>query len=337
MLDLHGYELDAEEKEIIKHPLVGGIILFSRNYYDRQQLQALIRQIRAESRQHLLLAVDQEGGRVQRFRHQFTPLPAAQSFALCNSESDALRLARDAGWLMAYELTSLDIDISFAPVLDVGHQSAAIGDRAFHDNTDDVIKLASHFIEGMHQAGMRATGKHFPGHGAVIADSHLETPIDNRTFDELNRSDLAVFRQLIKSNLLDGIMPAHVIYAQINSNPASGSNFWIKQVLRQQLGFKGIVFSDDLSMEGAAIMGSYTQRAKSAMHAGCDILLICNQRQGAISVLDSLPQTIQIDLSNLFQRNLQQNFYQSTRWQQVNKELTILNERWQEYKQLAKL
>lgn len=337
MLDLHGYELDAEEKEIIKHPLVGGIILFSRNYYDRQQLQALIRQIRAESRQHLLLAVDQEGGRVQRFRHQFTPLPAAQSFALCNSESDALRLARDAGWLMAYELTSLDIDISFAPVLDVGHQSAAIGDRAFHDNTDDVIKLASHFIEGMHQAGMRATGKHFPGHGAVIADSHLETPIDNRTFDELNRSDLAVFRQLIKSNLLDGIMPAHVIYAQINSNPASGSNFWIKQVLRQQLGFKGIVFSDDLSMEGAAIMGNYTQRAKSAMHAGCDILLICNQRQGAISVLDSLPQTIQIDLSNLFQRNLQQNFYQSTRWQQVNKELTILNERWQEYKQLAKL
>lgn len=337
MLDLQGYELDAEEKEIIKHPLVGGIILFTRNYHDRQQLQALIRQIRSESRQHLLLAVDQEGGRVQRFRHQFTSLPAAQSFALCNSESDALRLARDAGWLMAYELTSLGIDISFAPVLDVGHQSAAIGDRAFHDNPDEVIKFASQFIEGMHQAGMRATGKHFPGHGAVIADSHLETPVDNRTLDELNQSDLAVFRQIIKNNLLDGIMPAHVIYAQINSNPASGSHYWIKQILRQQLGFKGIVFSDDLSMEGAAIMGNYAQRAKSAMQAGCDILLICNQRQGAISVLDSLPQTIQVDLSNLFQRNQQQESYSPSRWQQVSKELAILNERWQEYKQQAKL
>lgn len=336
MLDLQGYELDAEEKEIIKHPLVGGIILFSRNYYDRQQLQTLIQQIRAESRHHLLLAVDQEGGRVQRFRHQFTRLPAAQSFALCNNESDALRLARDAGWLMAYELTTLDIDISFAPVLDVGHGSAAIGDRAFHDNTKEVIKFASQFIEGMHQAGMRATGKHFPGHGAVIADSHLETPVDNRTFEELDRTDLAVFRHLIKDNLLDGIMPAHVIYAQINSNPASGSQYWIKQILRQQLGFNGIVFSDDLSMEGAAVMGSYVQRAKSAMQAGCDILLICNQRQGAISVLDSLPQTIQVDLSNLFQHKLQKDFQQSSRWQQVSKELTLLNERWQKYKQLTK-
>ncbi len=333
MLDLHGYELDAEEKEIIKHPLVGGIILFSRNYHDRRQLQALVSQIRAESRQRLLLAVDQEGGRVQRFRHQFTPLPAAQSFALCNSASEALRLVKDAGWLMAYELTALDIDISFAPVLDVGHYNVAIGDRAFHDNVNDVINLTRYFIQGMHQGGMRATGKHFPGHGAVIADSHLETPRDNRSFDDINQCDLAVFRQLIKDKLLDGIMPAHVVYSQVDEKPASGSSYWIKQVLRQQLGFKGIIFSDDLSMVGAAVMGTYTQRAKSAMQAGCDVLLICNQRQGAISILDSLPKTINIDLSTLFQRRQQHDIHMSSRWQQVSKELAILNEQWQEYKQ----
>ncbi|KHT64315.1 beta-hexosaminidase [Photobacterium gaetbulicola] len=325
MLDVTGYELDAEDREIIQHPTVGGIIFFARNYHDRAQLRALTKDIRNTAKRPLLIAVDQEGGRVQRFRQEFTLLPPAKAFAQSNN---GMSLAYDGGWLMAAELLAMDIDLSLAPVLDLGFDCKAIGDRAFSDDPQQVAQYASEFIKGMKLAGMAATGKHFPGHGGVIADSHLETPVDPR--DDIKRHDMTVFQSLIDANLLDAMMPAHVVFDHYDPSPASGSSYWLKQVLREEMGFKGVVFSDDLNMKGADVLGNYSERAIAAQQAGCDMVMLCNNRAGAIEALDGLPQTQVPRLETLLKRPTGEyrDLVKTSKWQEIHKRITRLRDEW---------
>ena len=283
-LDVAGYELSAEDREVLQHPTVGGVILFSRNYHDSKQLLALNSDIRKAAKRPILIGVDQEGGRVQRFRNGFSRIPAAKLYA---KQANGEQMAELGGWLMAAELIAHDVDLSFAPVLDKGFDCHAIGDRAFGEDSDTILRHSSAYMRGMKSVGMATTGKHFPGHGGVIADSHLETPYDER--QTILEQDMAIFKAQIEAGTLDAMMPAHVVYPQYDDQPASGSPFWLKTVLREQLGFKGIVFSDDLNMEGAAVMGGPAARSHQAMVAGCDMLLMCNNRHAQIEVLDNLP------------------------------------------------
>jgi beta-N-acetylhexosaminidase len=287
MVDIAGTELEPEDREVLAHPLVGSVLLFTRNYRDREQLTALCAAIRAVRSPHLMIAVDHEGGRVQRFREGFTRLPASRSLGRRFDEDrrDGLELTRSVGWLMASELRSAGIDFSFAPCVDLDYGvSEIIGDRSFHRNPDTVASLAAAYMVGMRDAGMAAIAKHFPGHGAVIADSHVALPIDRREFVDLE-ADIRPYRMLIDNNL-PAIMAAHVVYPAVDALPASLSRRWITDILRIQMGFHGCVFADDLSMAGAVAFGEVVERARLAYVAGCDVLPICNDRASVLTVLD---------------------------------------------------
>lgn len=338
LIDFEGTTLTKEDQELLQNPLVAGVILFSRNFQNVEQLSELIKEIRSISPERLLISVDHEGGRVQRFRQGFTLIPPAQSYALLNDIEQAKTLAFDAGWLLAMELIAFDIDLSYAPVLDLGHECLAIGSRSFHQDADIAYQIASAMIDGMHSAGMKTTGKHFPGHGHVIADSHKETPVDHRN-QLLIEHDMQIFSRLIADKKLDAIMPAHVIYPAFDDKPASGSSFWLKTVLRQQLHFDGVIFSDDLSMEGASVMGNYAERAKNALEAGCDLLLACNNRQGTLAILEELnsldkQQSLRSTKvqSLLTQKKIShENLIKTVDWQNRYNNIMKLNEKWADY------
>ncbi len=289
MVDLAGPGLAPGEKEFLTHPLVGGVILFGRNFESPRQLAALASEIRAIRNPELLIAVDHEGGRVQRFQEGFTRIPPMRLFGELHDRDAvrARRLAEAAGYVIAIELRSHGIDFSFSPVLDVDFgSSSVIGDRAFSGEPAAITALAGALIGGMAAGGAAAVGKHFPGHGYVRADSHVEVPVDERALAEIE-ADLLPYRELIARGLT-GIMPAHVIYPKVDSRPAGFSPVWLKEILRGRLGFDGMIFSDDLSMEGASVAGGVVQRAEAALAAGCDMILVCNAPQAAREVLDGL-------------------------------------------------
>lgn len=286
IMDLKGLTLAPEEREMLQHPAVGGVIFFSRNYQERAQLIELVRDVRASRYQPLLLCVDQEGGRVQRFREHFSRLPPMGELTELARYTgmNAEQLAAELGWLMASEILACGIDISFAPVVDKNGISEVIGNRAFASERSAIVALASAFIDGMHQAGMKSTGKHFPGHGSVRADSHVEIPVDQRSWNEIE-DDFRIFQRLIASHKLDAVMPAHVIYPAVDDRPAGFSPIWLHK-LRTTLAFNGVIFSDDLSMAGAAQVGDYPERARAALSAGCDMVLACNDSAAVVQLLD---------------------------------------------------
>jgi len=288
IIDVEGSSLTEEERELIQHPSVAGIILFAKNYKNREQLIALTEDI-SEVRSNLFIAVDQEGGRVQRFINGFTRLPSMRYWGkLYEKNPDETKAQlKKITQTMVKELREVGIHMSLLPVLDVDHGiSTIIGERSFGQDPKLVAELAEVVIDAMHALGMPTTGKHFPGHGGVAADSHKSLPYDYRQKQAIDDCDLMPFFEL--SAKLDAVMPAHVIYKAFDPNPAGFSPFWLEEILRKRMKFNGVVISDDLTMQGAAVMGDYPTRAKKALMAGCDLISICNNREGAMAVLDTL-------------------------------------------------
>lgn len=294
MIDVVGTELTADDVRRLQHPLVGGVILFKRNYESNAQLKALTASIHAVRQPPLLIAVDHEGGRVQRFRDGFTKIPPMREFGKIwdKSPKKAKALATEAGWILAAELRAHGVDFSFTPVLDMDYgDSLVIGDRAFHLNPQAINDLAFALMQGLKKGGMAAVGKHFPGHGFVVADSHVSMPVDEREFDQIAQNDMQPFRMMIDDGIA-AIMPAHVIYSKVDEMPAGFSTRWLQKILRERLGFNGVIFSDDLSMEAATAGGDVTTRALAALNAGCDMVLLCNQPSMVDELLENLKWTI---------------------------------------------
>jgi beta-N-acetylhexosaminidase len=323
MLDIGGTYLTAEDRHLLRQPQVCGVILFARNIEHPQQVRELchaIRQVRGD----LLIGVDQEGGRVQRLRQGFVALPA---MGVLQTAVNPAYVAQECGWLMAWEVLAMGIDFSFAPVLDLNYgRSSVIGLRAFGADVETVTQLAGAFLQGMQAAGMPGVGKHFPGHGWVTADSHVAIPVDERSLAEIQRTDILPFKHL--QGYLAGIMPAHVIYPEVDTAPAGFSKVWLQDILRQQLGYSGVLFSDDLSMAGAHVAGDAAQRVLAALNAGCDVGLLCNDRAAAEQALSAL-QTEQVtpctQLSAMYGHyTAQHDFQQHPRWQAARQALKTI-------------
>jgi beta-N-acetylhexosaminidase len=332
MIDLEGLEMSAEEHELLAHPAVGGVILFSRNYVSQEQVTQLCCKIHEVKSPHLLIAVDHEGGRVQRFKTGFFELPPAAWYGeqYRKHTDKGLQLTELGGWLMASELRACGIDFSFAPVLDLGlGVSEVIGDRAFSPYPDEVALLAHAWMKGCHAAGMAVVGKHFPGHGGVSADSHHALPVDQRRFEDLKMEDLRPFENMIEAGM-EAIMPAHVIYERIDKDLAGFSAYWLKHILRGQFGFQGVIFSDDLNMAAASEAGDYGERAIAALEAGCDMVLVCNNRKAALQVLERLKayndpaaHVRLVRMHGRKQRSLQE-IHLDPRWKQAVHQLSVL-------------
>ena len=296
LIGLPGHGLDTESRARLQHPAVGGVVLFSRNFRDRGQLEELVGQIRAARDPRLLVSIDQEGGRVQRLRDDFTQLPPLGALGRLHREDPvkSMDMAYRHGRVMATEMLASGIDVSFAPVLDLDRGSRVIGDRAFSGHPEVVTALGRAYLAGMHDAGMKTTGKHFPGHGSVAADSHLEDVVDPRTMADIEGSDLLPFKQL--ASALDAVMIAHVVYAGVDSAPAGYSRIWLQHVLREQLGYGGVVLSDDLGMHAAKSAGSLEGRTRACLEAGCDLVLVCDPDEAA-QLLSDLADDSLVDAS----------------------------------------
>lgn len=287
MLDAEAFALNHRERDLLKNPMVGGLILFARNFASVNQVADLCAEIREEAAGDIIIAVDHEGGRVQRFREGFSAIPPMGTILQQSSDFGEAKVdAYHWGAMIALEVQAVGIDISFAPVLDLNRNiSEVIGDRAFSAQVDEVIELGRSFIQGMNDFGMATTAKHFPGHGSVRADSHIEIPVDDRARETIISEDMRVFTELAED--YQAVMPAHVIYPKVDKHPAGFSEVWLQDILRKQLGFKGVIFSDDLSMEGATVAGDYHARADIALAAGCDMVLVCNHPKEAQELADA--------------------------------------------------
>ena len=282
MVDIEGPSLSSDDIELIKSPYVGGLILFDRNFIDKDQLIDLCFEIKSK-KPEIIIAVDQEGGRVQRLKKGFSLIPPMQRLGdlVLHERELGLDLCKETGWLVASELIACGVDLSFSPVLDLDQNSSSvIGDRAFSDQIDVVIDCARAFIFGMHEAGMASVGKHYPGHGSISEDSHVEKPIDKRILNEIENKDLIPFKELI--NDLDGIMTAHILFPEVDKNVTTFSKIWLSEILKEKLNFKGMIFSDDLNMEGANEGKSFYLKAEKAIKAGCEMILVCNNRNGVL-------------------------------------------------------
>ena len=292
MLDVEGLALTPADRDLLREPAVGGVILFTRNYESPAQIADLVAEIRALRSPPLLVAVDHEGGRVQRFREGFSAIPPMRLIGreYSRDAAEGLALARQTGWLIGAELRAANIDLCFAPCVDLDWGvSEIIGDRSFHRQPDVVGELAGEFCRGLRSAGMAAVAKHFPGHGAVVADSHESLPVDRREYGNL-LDDMRPYERLDNNGLIAGVMLAHIVYRELDEMPAGFSKYWIDAELRRRIGFDGAVFCDDLSMKATAAYGSMAQRAKRALEAGCDMVLVCNDRgaaQEAVAALNS--------------------------------------------------
>ena len=335
MLDIEGLTLSPADRDLLREPAVGGVILFTRNYESADQVADLVAEIRALRSPPLLIAVDHEGGRVQRFREGFTQIPPMRRIGReydRDSESGLLA-AREAGWLIASELRAVGIDLCFAPCVDLDWGgSEIIGDRSFHRNPEVVADLANAFSRGLRSAGMAAVAKHFPGHGAVLADSHLKLPVDRRDYG-LVLDDMRPYERLIGNGAIAGVMLAHIVYEQIEAQPAGFSELWIQRELRSRLGFGGAVFCDDLSMKATRGYGSMAERGRLALDAGCDMILVCNDRDAAHQAVDALnAYTNPLSLVRLARLHgtgnlLREELLASEQWQTVNKRFAHWSDR----------